>query len=90
MGAAGCAEYPNLGALACFVLPGAVFAYGFAGVFEMLSVRQAAEIVGVTGETVRGWIASGLLPARRVGPRLLRIRPEDLEDFLRPKAQAAK
>lgn len=47
-----------------------------------LSVEQAAAEVGVTAQTVRNWIAQGLLPATRVGPTSRspqRIKPEDLD-----------
>ncbi len=44
-----------------------------------LSIRQAADEKGVHPHTIRRWIAAGILPARRVGPRLIRITAADLE-----------
>ena len=44
-----------------------------------LSVQQAAERVGVHPKTVRRWIAAGHLTAYRVGPRLIRVNPDDLD-----------
>lgn len=38
---------------------------------EMLDVRETAEVVGRTPETVRRWIWSGRLTARRHGNKLL-------------------
>ncbi len=51
---------------------------------ELLSVEQAATYLGVNRLTVRRRIASGDIPAYRLGPRLIRIRPEDLDALLRP------
>jgi len=38
---------------------------------EMIDVREAAALVGRTPETVRRWVWSGRVPARRSGNRLL-------------------
>ena len=43
----------------------------------MLTIREAAARAGVAEETVRRWIRSGRLPARRDGPRLL-VAAEDV------------
>jgi excisionase family DNA binding protein len=48
-----------------------------------LSPDEVAKIRGVSGRTVRRWIAEGRLPAYRVGPRLIRIKAEDLEKAMR-------
>jgi excisionase family DNA binding protein len=53
---------------------------------EQLSIPQVAERYGVSAKTVRRWIASGDLPARRVGPRLVRINAADVADFGRKLA----
>jgi excisionase family DNA binding protein len=45
---------------------------------EMLDVRQAAELVGRHPETVRRWVWSGRLAARREGNRLLVARADVL------------
>jgi excisionase family DNA binding protein len=54
------------------------------------SVGDAAARVGVSTKTVRRWIASGQLAGYRVGPRLLRVDPDDLDRMLRliPAARA--
>lgn len=49
---------------------------------EVLGVREAAEYAGRTAETVRRWIWSGRLAARREGQRLLVAR-RDLDALLR-------
>lgn len=46
------------------------------------SVRETAEHLGVHEKTIRRWIASGLMPAHRLG-RQWRIARADLERFLR-------
>jgi excisionase family DNA binding protein len=45
---------------------------------EMLDVRRAAALTGRHPETIRRWVWSGRLAARREGNRLLIVR-EDLE-----------
>lgn len=44
-----------------------------------LSISQAAEDRGVSDSTIRRLIARGELRAFRVGPRLIRIDPRDLD-----------
>lgn len=44
-----------------------------------LSLDQAAEVCGVSTKTVRRWISAGILPAYRLGPRVLRVNARDLE-----------
>ena len=48
---------------------------------EMLDVREAARLVRRTPETVRRWIWSGRLPARRHGNKLL-VKRGDLDDLI--------
>ncbi|AVP41703.1 HTH binding domain protein [Mycobacterium phage Batiatus] len=48
---------------------------------SLLTMQQAATYLGVTDRTVRNYVARGLIPARRLGPKLLRIRIEDLQEF---------
>ena len=43
------------------------------------SIAQASEHVGVSGRTIRRWIAEGRLAGYRVGPRLLRVDRAELE-----------
>lgn len=46
-----------------------------------LDIRGAAAYLTVSVPTIRRWIASGRLPARRVGDKVIRIRVADLEAF---------
>ena len=48
------------------------------------SVANAAARVGVSTKTVRRWIASGQLAGYRVGARLLRVDPDDVDQMLTP------
>ena len=46
---------------------------------RFLSVRQAAETLGVSEKTIRTWIDKKLLPAVQVAPHCaIRIREEDI------------
>jgi excisionase family DNA binding protein len=52
---------------------------------RLFSPEQAAEYLNVHVQTVRAWIRSGRLPARRLaGQRALRIKASDLERVLEP------
>lgn len=48
---------------------------------ELLTVAQVADALQVTAQTIRNWIAQGVLPALRVG-RAYRIRREDVDELL--------
>jgi excisionase family DNA binding protein len=56
---------------------------------ELVGIPKSAEILGVDARTVRRYIASGKLPAVRVGPRLIKIDVADLEALLVPVGGAA-
>jgi excisionase family DNA binding protein len=46
------------------------------------SIGDAAARVGVSTKTLRRWIASGQLAGYRMGPRLLRVDPDDVDRML--------
>lgn len=48
----------------------------------LLTVAEAAAILGVNVFTVRRWIKAGRLEAIRMGEKLLRIRPDAIAHFL--------
>ncbi len=50
----------------------------------LISISEAAETYGVSTKTVRRRIADGTIPARRLGPRLVRIDVRDADAALRP------
>jgi len=54
------------------------------------SIGDAAVRVGVSTKTLRRWIASGQLAGYRMGPRLLRVDPDDVDSMLTliPSARA--
>lgn len=47
----------------------------------MVTVSEAAELVGKEPETIRRWIRSGRLPARKVGTRYV-IEEADLDGLV--------
>lgn len=51
---------------------------------EWVSLQQAALIYGVSVDTLRRRIATGALPASRMGARLIRVRITDLDRVCRP------
>jgi excisionase family DNA binding protein len=53
-------------------------------------LADAATYAGVPPGTVRDWIRRGILPAYRIGPRLLQVNLDDIDDLRRPVATAAK
>jgi excisionase family DNA binding protein len=48
----------------------------------LLTLEEVAKALQVSVRSVRRYIDSGQLKATRVGTRLLRVRPSDLEAFL--------
>ncbi|MFN0090129.1 MAG: helix-turn-helix domain-containing protein [Acidimicrobiales bacterium] len=48
----------------------------------LLSCADAAELLGIQPNTLRRLIEHGRLPAYRVG-RLVKLRPEDLDEYVR-------
>ena len=56
---------------------------------QLMTPEEVADYLKVHVRTVRAWIHSGRLPARRVaGLRALRIRAEDVATLLRPLEEA--
>lgn len=51
----------------------------------LLSVSDAAYVVGVTRKTIYRWIDKGILAPIRLPSGLLRIRPESLMRILHPR-----
>lgn len=50
---------------------------------DLLTINEAAAIVGVHPLTLRRYVSAGRLPGYRLGPRSLRVRRSDLGDLLR-------
>lgn len=50
----------------------------------LLQVQQAAEVGNCSPNTIRNLISRGELIAYRFGPRMIRIRRQDLEALLQP------
>lgn len=51
---------------------------------DLMTMGEAAASLGVHRNTLRRWIASGRVPAYRVGPRLVRLHPADLARLAAP------
>ena len=47
-----------------------------------MNLREVADFLGVSGRTVRNYVGRGLIPASRIGPKLLRISPTALAAFM--------
>ena len=56
---------------------------------DFLSVGEVADELRVTDRFVRRLIADGMLPAVRVGHRIVRVRRSDRERVLHPVAAVA-
>lgn len=56
---------------------------------QELNIKQAAHRKGVAEITIRRWISTSVLPAHRVGPRLIRIYADDLDAMGAPIGGAA-
>lgn len=51
---------------------------------ELIGLQEAADRCDVSYRTIRRYIASGRLDAVRVGPRVLKVAADDVEQLLRP------
>lgn len=49
---------------------------------KLLTTHEAADILGVHQRTVQRWIKTGKLTAIKAGPKLWRIKKEDLDGFI--------
>ncbi|TQO18505.1 excisionase family DNA binding protein [Rhodoglobus vestalii] len=48
---------------------------------EWITVQEAAERYRCSTKTIRRWIYDGLIKAKRIGPRLIRIDANSLENM---------
>ena len=48
----------------------------------LIKKPEAAEILGVSVRTLGKMIARGALPAYRIGPKMVRLRREDIDEYL--------
>jgi excisionase family DNA binding protein len=51
---------------------------------ELLDIKEAARVAKCNEMTVRRWINTGQLKAVKLGERMIRIRAQDFDDFMRP------
>ncbi len=49
---------------------------------QKISIPETAEKFGVSPRTIRRYIAAGRLTAYRVGPKLIRIDPDEAQEQL--------
>jgi excisionase family DNA binding protein len=54
---------------------------------QLLSLREAAAALGVSGPTLERLIAAGALPTVKVSPRRRLIRCEDLEEYIASRVE---
>lgn len=48
----------------------------------LIKKPEAAEILGVSVRTLEKMISRGALPAYKIGPKMVRLRREDIDDYL--------
>jgi excisionase family DNA binding protein len=51
---------------------------------RLISLGDAASLLGVCTRTVRRYIAAGRIQGYRVGPRLVKIDAADIDKLMRP------
>jgi excisionase family DNA binding protein len=51
---------------------------------DRVSIKRAAELVGVHENTIRNLLMRGELNAERIGKRIIRIRKSDLDALFTP------
>ena len=64
------------------------------GIDELLTLKQAAQILKVNEQTLRRWDKDNILKAVRIGTRRgigdRRYRKEDIESYIKSKSQKKK
>lgn len=48
----------------------------------LIKKPEAADILGVSVRTLEKMIARGALPAYKIGPKMVRLRREDIDEYL--------
>ena len=51
---------------------------------RLVSLHKAGELLGVNERTIRRYIAAGRITAYRLGPKLVRVNRDEVENQLRP------
>ena len=51
---------------------------------DLLTMQQAAEMLGCTPKTLRALVSRGTIRAYRLGPRQIRLKREDVLSALQP------
>ena len=51
---------------------------------QLVTVERAAEYADCAPRTIRRYVAAGLIPGYRMGPRLVRVDLAELDAMLRP------
>jgi excisionase family DNA binding protein len=54
---------------------------------QFLTTNEISEILRVHQRTVQRWISSNRLKATKVGPKILRVRKQDFDEFLESQSQ---
>jgi excisionase family DNA binding protein len=54
---------------------------------QFLTTSEIAKILRVHQRTVQRWISSNQLKATKVGPKILRVRRQDFNEFLASQSQ---
>ena len=57
--------------------------------YSILTVREVADYLRVSPDTVRRFLRQGMLPGQKIGPRQWRIRRDDVDAFWRRSAPTA-
>lgn len=52
---------------------------------ELLTLKEASELLKVHPNTLRAWDKKGILPAIRISERVRRYRREDINKLMKPK-----
>jgi|LSQX01.2.fsa_nt_gb excisionase family DNA binding protein len=56
----------------------------------LLTAEELAVKLGVSKDTIRRWRRSGKLPSVKLGERMIRFRPSDVEAFLQTNQEPAE